>query len=57
MKATCNECGGVVPLMDDVLTGEIISCPDCGAEFEVKGIKGTEVSIAPAPKVEEDWGE
>jgi alpha-aminoadipate carrier protein LysW len=56
MKATCAECGGNVPVAEDILKGEIVSCPDCGTEFEVKGM-GATVQLAAAPKIEEDWGE
>jgi alpha-aminoadipate carrier protein LysW len=45
-----------VPIPDDVLRGEIVSCPDCGTEFEVKKT-GFTVQLAAAPKIEEDWGE
>ncbi|MDP9350173.1 MAG: lysine biosynthesis protein LysW, partial [Chloroflexota bacterium] len=32
--ATCPECEGAVPTAD-VERGEIVQCPDCGAELEV----------------------
>jgi alpha-aminoadipate carrier protein LysW len=57
MNLSCTECGGRVPIPEDVLQGEIVSCPDCGSEFEVKSKDGAEVRLVPAPKVEEDWGE
>jgi alpha-aminoadipate carrier protein LysW len=57
MNSTCTECGGTLTLPEDVLVGEIVSCPDCGNEFEVKEKKEAEVTLVPAPKVEEDWGE
>lgn len=56
MKTACLECGGAVLIPDDVMQGEIVSCPDCGAEFEVKIGSGV-ATLAPAPKIEEDWGE
>jgi alpha-aminoadipate carrier protein LysW len=56
MNANCAECGGSVPVADDALKGEIVSCPDCGTEFEVKEM-GSTVQLVAAPKIEEDWGE
>ncbi len=35
--------------------GEVVTCPDCGTDLEVLGLQP--VRLAPAPKVEEDWGE
>ncbi len=56
MKVACPECGGEVSIPQDALQGEIVSCPDCSAEFEVKNGSGI-TTLAPAPKIEEDWGE
>jgi alpha-aminoadipate carrier protein LysW len=42
---------------DDVVVGEIITCPDCGTDFEVSEVKEKGVSIKPAETVGEDWGE
>ena len=52
--ATCPECEGSVQVAD-VERGEIVQCPDCGAEPEVTATApGTPVL---APEEEEDWGE
>ena len=51
----CVECGATIPLQDDLILGEIFSCPDCGAELEVTSLDP--VQLALAPEVEEDWGE
>ena len=51
----CPECAGATPLGDDVLLGEIVQCPDCGLELEIVAL--TPLALAPAPEVEEDWGE
>jgi len=42
---------------EDVISGEIVSCPDCGMDYEV--ILGDEgkVDIKPAEIEGEDWGE
>ena len=52
---SCVECGAEIPLQDDLILGEILSCPDCGAELEVTSLDP--VQLALAPEVEEDWGE
>jgi len=44
-----------VPIEAGVVMGEILVCPDCGAELEVTSL--TPLSLALAPREEEDWGE
>lgn len=53
-RATCPECTNQLPL-EDPLLGELIDCPECDAELEVRGIEPTQLAIA--PEIEEDWGE
>jgi alpha-aminoadipate carrier protein LysW len=55
MMATCLECGAELGLDEGVEEGEIVVCPDCGAELEVMSVDP--ISIQLAPEVEEDWGE
>jgi len=55
MMATCLECEAELGLEEDVEEGEIVVCPDCGAEMEVMSIGPVELALA--PEVEEDWGE
>ncbi len=52
--ATCPECEGSVPVAD-VEKGEIVQCPDCGAELEVRATDPVLLQLA--PEEEEDWGE
>ena len=52
---TCPECEGTLNLSDDLIEGEIVPCPDCGAELEV--VSTSPVQLQVAPLVEEDWGE
>ncbi len=54
-NAECPECAGAIALTDKTEVGEILSCPDCGSRLEVRST--TPPALAPAPKVEEDWGE
>jgi len=40
-----------------VISGEIISCPDCGMDFEVRLTDKGEVELKFAEIEGEDWGE
>jgi alpha-aminoadipate/glutamate carrier protein LysW len=51
---TCPECDGSVPVTN-VERGEIVPCPDCGAELEVRELDPLVLELA--PEVREDWGE
>ena len=51
--AECTECARVFPATI-TLPGEILDCPDCSAELEVRTVP---LTLALAPTVEEDWGE
>ena len=53
--AECIECEAKLDLADDVETGEIVECPECGTEMEVVSVNP--VKLTEAPKEEEDWGE
>jgi alpha-aminoadipate carrier protein LysW len=50
----CTECAAAIPATP-TLPGEILDCPQCGAELEVRSIRP--LVLALAPEVEEDWGE
>ena len=51
--ASCPECEADVPVDNDLETGEIILCEECGAELEV--ISEDPLAFALAPDEEEDW--
>ena len=52
----CPECDANISIPGDALEGEIVTCPDCGASFElVKASEGFE--LKPAQTVGEDWGQ
>ena len=51
----CLYCDADINLKADVETGEIVDCPDCGTEFEVRSLDP--VNLEHAPQEEEDWGE
>lgn len=52
----CPECDAEIRVPDDSIEGEIVTCPDCGAGYElVKAGEG--FSLKPAQVVGEDWGQ
>ena len=52
----CPECAAGMSIPDDAVEGEIVTCPDCGASFELsKASDGCE--LKPAQTVGEDWGQ
>jgi len=57
MKVKCSECDGDIELPSDVTIGEIVTCPDCGLDFEVSVINPDGVFLKRAESIGEDWGE
>ena len=55
MTTNCPECDATITLAADVVEGEILICPDCAIELEVRNIDPIELALA--PEVGEDWGE
>ena len=53
--AACPVCEADVSLEDDVVKGELLSCPECDSELEVVSLDPLELDEA--PEEEEDWGE
>ena len=53
--ASCPECEGAVAFRRAPLRGEVVSCAECRVELEVVDVNP--VTLAPAPEVQEDWGE
>jgi alpha-aminoadipate carrier protein LysW len=53
----CLECDAGINIPSDAAVGEIVSCPECGADFEIATKSGSNVSLKPAESVGEDWGE
>ncbi len=54
MVGHCPECDAEI-VLNDVMEGEIVDCPECGVELEVTGVEPLTFDIA--PEEEEDWGE
>ncbi|MAH21514.1 MAG: lysine biosynthesis protein LysW [Thaumarchaeota archaeon] len=57
MKTKCEECDAEITLPEDVIKGEITSCPDCGVDFEVIEVSSGAVKLKVAETTGEDWGE
>ena len=57
MKSRCIECDGDISVPNDVVVGEIVTCPDCGQNFEVSEINSSNVVLKLAESTGEDWGE
>ena len=53
----CHECDKELNISNDSIKGEIVTCPDCGSDFEIVSIENDKVELEPAEKVGEDWGE
>jgi len=54
-QAQCPICDVTIVPASDAQASEVISCPDCGSDLEIKSLDP--LVIAEAPRVEEDWGE
>jgi alpha-aminoadipate carrier protein LysW len=57
MNVECKDCGAQITVTQDAMAGEIITCPDCGADFEIISKTGEIIEIKPAESVGEDWGQ
>jgi alpha-aminoadipate carrier protein LysW len=51
------DCDAEIEVPDDVMKGEILSCPSCGLELEVTVNKGDCVELKELGIEGEDWGE
>jgi len=52
----CVDCEAEIEVPDDAVEGEIVTCPDCGLDLEVK-LTSEGRSIKPLQAEKEDWGE
>ena len=55
--ANCPDCDAKIEVPDDVMKGEILSCPSCGLELEVTLTEGDCVELKELGIEGEDWGE
>jgi alpha-aminoadipate carrier protein LysW len=52
---SCPECSGGISAPHVSSVSEIVECGECHSELEVVGV--SPLRLAPAPEIEEDWGE
>ncbi len=57
MMAKCPDCDADLQVSDGAAKGEIVSCPGCGLELEVKQISGEKLELTELVIEGEDWGE
>jgi alpha-aminoadipate/glutamate carrier protein LysW len=57
LQIECKDCGAKIKIPDDAVVGEIVSCPDCGGDFEIVSKTDEKVDLKPAESVGEDWGQ
>ena len=57
MKAKCPDCDEDLDVPTDTAKGEILSCPGCGLELEVKQVNVGCVALQELTLEGEDWGE
>ncbi len=53
----CPECDAKLNIPEDASVGEIVSCSDCGDDFEISIKEGSRIELKHAESVGEDWGE
>jgi alpha-aminoadipate carrier protein LysW len=56
-EVKCPDCYKELEVPIDTQVGEILSCPGCGLELEVKKADGKEVDLQELTIEGEDWGE
>lgn len=56
-KGSCPVCDAEITATGSVEQSEILNCPDCKTRTVVEKIKNNTLVLAPAPQIEEDWGE
>lgn len=52
----CPDCNGTILLEIDSQSGDVISCPSCGGEFELK-FKNSQFILDELKIEQDDWGE
>jgi alpha-aminoadipate/glutamate carrier protein LysW len=58
-QAKCPDCDAELDVPSDIVKGEVLSCPGCGLELEVRKITegGGCVDLQELTLEGEDWGE
>jgi lysine biosynthesis protein LysW len=57
MSTVCIDCGVTIEILEDVIPGEIIGCPDCGLDYVVVEDESGLLSLKELTIEGEDWGE
>ncbi len=57
LKVNCPTCDADLPIPNDVISGEIVSCPDCAMEYEVNIMDNGDIELHLVEIEGEDWGE
>ncbi len=52
----CDECDADISIPSDAVEGEIVTCPECGASFELV-TSSDGFNLKSAQTVGEDWGQ
>ena len=52
----CPDCEAVVPMPENALNGEIVTCSECGLDLEI-ALLGQDRTVKPVVLEKEDWGE
>ena len=55
--AKCPDCDADLNVSEDTEKGEIVSCPECGLELEIKQINSDSLELKELVIEGEDWGE
>lgn len=53
----CPDCEAEIHVPPDTAVGEILTCPDCGLELEVKQVGQDKIEVKEISIEKEDWGE
>jgi len=56
-KTKCPDCDAELDIPADAEKGEILSCPGCGLELEVKQVNCGCIDLQRFTREGEDWGE
>lgn len=57
LSTDCPICDAKMTIPDGTTATEILNCSECRNRVVVESITKTNVKLAEAPKIEEDWGE
>lgn len=57
MKVECEECLAVFDVSEDIIVGEVVTCPECGSDLEIIEISGNSAKTRKVQLSGEDWGE